>query len=49
MGKIGYAPTWGPLHQKIYEEFEAKSGDQGEHSPKFTDVDKAMKWLHDNP
>ncbi len=49
MGKIGYAPKWGPLHTKTYEEFASRSGDQEEHSPKFKDIDKAMKWLHEDP
>ena len=49
MGKIGYAPEWGTLHTKIVKDFEAQRGEQKEQSPKFKDVDKAMKWLNGKP
>lgn len=46
MGKIGYAPKWGSIHSAVVKEFEAKQGDQGKTSPKFTDTKKAMEWLN---
>lgn len=49
MGKIGYAPKWGSLHSKVAADFQAKKGEQGEYSPKFSSVDKAMEWLTDDP
>jgi hypothetical protein len=48
MGKIGYAPKWESIHSKVAKEFQAKRGEQGEISPKFTTVDKAMEWLNND-
>ena len=48
MAKIGYAPKWGDKHTKVMEDFQAKKGEQGKHSPKFDDVDKALTWLNNN-
>ena len=46
MAKIGYSPKWGDIHTKTMKDFREKKGEQGVHSPKFNDVNKALNWLN---
>ena len=45
MAKIGYAPKWGDIHTKAFQEFEKRKDDPKFVSPKFDNVDDALEWL----